>query len=311
MTFKKYPDIERLGHEDNQEILKFQEDTLVIEEKVDGGNGSFWLEEDGIIHFGSRNRDLTLEGDNKMFALYQSQLRSQLEDLEKQGIKLNPDYIYYIEWMQKHTISYTKAPIVIGLDIRHKRSMDTEDSGLFISRESKEQEFRRLNIEVVPLVWRGTVGDLKKLNINDLIPQSKYFDGKAEGIVIKNYNRMHRREHHQLYAKLVREEFKEDNKAVFGGVRQKESDTQRIIIRFCTEARIRKAIFKFLDEGEELSLKLMAKVPRYVLNDILKEEFSTIAESYNFLDFKEMRQKIPKLCLNAIKEMMRLKEMKE
>ena len=50
MTFKKYPDIERLGHEDNKDILNFGEDTLVIEEKVDGGNGSFWLEEDGI-HF--------------------------------------------------------------------------------------------------------------------------------------------------------------------------------------------------------------------------------------------------------------------
>ena len=60
MVFKKYPDIERLGHEDNKDIFKFQEDTLVIEEKVDGGNGSFWFDdEDKTIHFGSRNRDLT------------------------------------------------------------------------------------------------------------------------------------------------------------------------------------------------------------------------------------------------------------
>ncbi|KKK51762.1 hypothetical protein LCGC14_3111670, partial [marine sediment metagenome] len=51
MSFKRYPEIERLGSEDNKDILLFPEDTLVIEEKVDGGNGSFWLEEDGI-HFG-------------------------------------------------------------------------------------------------------------------------------------------------------------------------------------------------------------------------------------------------------------------
>ena len=67
---KKYPDIERLGHEDNKDIFLNQEDTLVIEEKVDGGNGSFWQEEDGI-HFGSRNRDLTLENDTKMFEGFQ------------------------------------------------------------------------------------------------------------------------------------------------------------------------------------------------------------------------------------------------
>ena len=45
MVFKKYPDIERLGSEDNRDILNFGEDTLVIEEKVDGGNGCFWWED--------------------------------------------------------------------------------------------------------------------------------------------------------------------------------------------------------------------------------------------------------------------------
>ncbi len=49
MEFKKYPDIERLGHEDNRDLFKLQADTLVIEEKVDGGNGSFWWEKSDNI----------------------------------------------------------------------------------------------------------------------------------------------------------------------------------------------------------------------------------------------------------------------
>jgi hypothetical protein len=304
MTFKKYPDIERLGHDDNREILMFPEDMLFIEEKVDGGNGSFWLEDDGSIHFGSRGRDLTLENDIKMFAMYQIWLREHLKRLESEGIKINPDYIYYIEWMQTHTIKYKNIPNVIGLDIRLKRAMNEEGTGLFLGRESREQEFNRLKIENTPLVWKGKVEELKKLAIRDLIPKSKYYDGFAEGIVIKNYTRKAREGNHQLYAKLVRDEFKEDNRAVFGNVKDKDSDTSKIIQQFCTDARIRKAVLKFTDEGDKLELKLMAKVPSFVIKDILKEEFNTIYDLYKFIDFKEMRQKVPKLCLRVISEMM-------
>jgi hypothetical protein len=303
MTLKKYPDIERLGHEDNKDIFLSGEDTLVVEEKVDGGNGSFWQEDDGI-HFGSRNRDLTLENDTKMFAGFQKQLREHLESLEKEGVKINPDYIYYFEWMAKHTISYTQVPFVIGFDIRMKRSANSEGEGLFIGRDARDQEFKRLKIESVPLVWRGKVNDFRTLEIRELIPKSKYYDGFAEGIVIKNYCRKHPFYNHQIYAKLVRDEFKEDNKAVFGNVRNKSSDTSKIVEEFCTDARIRKAVLYFIDNGEKLELKLMSKVPHYVIRDIFKEEILTIIDKYKFIDLKEMKQKVPKLCLRVINEMM-------
>ena len=305
MSFKKYPEIKRLGHEDNKDILTYGEDLLFIEEKVDGGNGSMWLEDDGLIHFGSRNRDLTIENDDKAFARQQIQIKEHIINLEKKGIKLNQDYYYYFEWMAKHTINYTNAPFIIGLDIRMKRSNREEGFGLFLSRETRESEFKRLEIENVPLVWKGKVKDLKKLNIRELIPKSKYYDGWAEGIVIKNYSRKHPHENHQLYAKLVRDEFKEDNKAVFGGIKNPISDTSKIIDEFCTDARVRKAVLKFVNEDKlPLDLRLMAKVPSYVTKDILKEEFSTIFDKYKFIDFKEMKQKVPKLCLKIIKGMM-------
>lgn len=304
MAFKKYPDICRLGDEDNQDILNYNEDTIVIEEKVDGGNGSFWIEE-GFIHFGSRSRDLTIENDEKIFARQQIQLREHLLNLENEGIKTNPDYIYYIEWMEKHTISYTSAPFIIGLDIRLKRAKNEEGEGLFIGREAREQEFNRLKIENVPLIWRGTSFELKKLSIRDLIPKSKYYDGFAEGIVIKNYCRKAHSGNHQLYAKLVREEFKEDNKAIFGSIRNPSSETSKIINEFCTDARIRKAILKFTKEdGEKLDLRLMQKVPSYVIKDILKEEFGEIYNKYKFIDFREMKDKVIKICLRIINEMM-------
>ena len=108
-----------------------------------------------------------------------------------------------------------------------------------------------------------------------------------------------------MYAKVVREEFKEDNKAVFGSVRQSVSDTDKIVEEFCTEARVRKAVLKFVNEDNmPLNLSIMKYVPSYIIKDILKEEFSTIYDKYKFIDFKEMKNKIPKICLKIINQMM-------
>lgn len=304
MTFKKYPDIERLGHEDNKDLFKFQDDTLVIEEKVDGGNGCFWWDKkDNIIHFGSRNRDLTEEKDDKAFAKQQIALKELLKNNYKKGIKLNPDYIYYIEWMALHTIRYTNIPDLIGLDIRLKHQANAEGYGMFLGRDLRDQEFKRLSIENVPVVWRGKVSDFKKMEVGSLIKKSKYYDGKMEGIVIKNYCRKHPRGNYQLYAKFVTDEFKENNKAVFGSVRQEVSDTSKAVDEFVTDARIRKQILKLVNEfNEKLEMKLMQKLPNLVVKDVLKEEFLGIYDKYKFIDFKELRQKTTKRCLKVLNE---------
>lgn len=304
MIFKKYPSIERLGHEDTKDLFKFQEDTLVIEEKVDGGNGVFWWEKkDNVIHFGSRNRDLTEEQDDKIFAKQQISLKELLKNNYKKGIKLNLDYVYYIEWMAIHTIRYTNIPDFIGLDIRLKHQANAEGFGMFLGRDLREQEFKRLNIENIPIVWRGKVRDFKKIEVGSLIKKSKYYDGKMEGIVIKNYCRKHPRGNHQLYSKFVTDEFKENNKAVFGSVRQEVSDTSKVVDEFVTDARVRKQILKLTKEfNEKLEMSLMHKLPNLVIKDILKEEFSEIYDKYKFIDFKEFRQKATKRCLKVLNE---------
>ncbi len=314
MSFKKYPKIYALGSDENIDILKYGEDLICCEEKVDGGNGSFWIEPEDKrfekLHFGSRNRDLTSDEDEKTFAKQQIELREHLMKLADKkgilkGISINPDYVYYIEWMQKHTINYTNTPSFIGLDIRPKHCANQEGFGLFLGRKAKVQEFRRLGIKVVPLVWKGKAGELKKLDIIKVIPKSKYYDGWAEGIVIKNYNRKSTIGNHQLYAKVVRDEFKECNKAVFGNVKNRNSDTKKIIEEFVTDARIRKMVLKHVNEmNMKLEMPLMKYVPTAVIKDVLAEEYSGIFDKYKFIDFKEMKQKVSKLCLRMIRQMM-------
>lgn len=301
--FKKYPKIYRLGNEETKDFFNFTNDSVVIEEKVDGGCGVFWVDynrgqnKDGELHVGSRNRDLTQEKDEKTFAKQRAALIKTLRNK-----KLNPDYYYYIEWMAPHTIRYESAPEVIGLDIRLKRSMDKKDAGLFLGRDTREQLFNELEIENVPIVWRGKISELKNIKIEKLIPKSKYYDGKAEGIVLKNYNRKAVYGNHQLYAKVVADEFKENNKAVFGGIRQKSSDTEKMVEEFCTTPRIEKHIKKLInEENKPLEMGLMRDLPRNVMIDILEEEIINFSSMYNWLNFKQMKELVIKRCVGTLK----------
>ena len=126
-----------------------------------------------------------------------------------------------------------------------------------------------------------------------------------EGIVIKNYGRLAPGTHHQLFAKVVREEFKECNKAVFGGVHDQVTDTDKIVETFVTVARIRKEVLRLTSEQDlKLDLTLMSKLPTNVIKDVLKEEFSSIFEKYKFIDFSLMKQRVSKLCLKELNTML-------
>ena len=297
----KYPKIYNLGGDENKDLLLFEDDILVVEEKVDGGNFSFFINnKTNDIFECSKNRNLITDNDEKTFIKQRIWLREKLK-----GKKLNLDYIYFCEIMAQHTIKYTEIPDVIGFDIRPKHCANAEGCGMFLSREARENEFDRLGIENVPLIWKGTVREFKKKDINEFIPKSKYYDGLVEGIVIKNQSRKANNGNHQIYGKFVREEFKEVNKAVFGSIKDKNSDTSKIVQEFITDARIKKIINKLInEENMKLEMSLMKFVPTAVIKDVLKEEFNNIFNNYKFMDFKEMKQKGSKRCLSVLKEMM-------
>jgi len=44
--------------------------------------------------------------------------------------------------------------------------------------------------------------------------------------------------------------------------------------------------------------------PRKVMKDMLEEEISTIFLDYSFLDFKEIRSVVPKMCYKVLCEVM-------
>ena len=292
----KYIDIERLEREENEHIFNCGSDELIVEEKVDGGNASFFVEDNNVVHECSRNRDLTNEQENeRTFINERKYLREILA-----GKTLNPDYIYYDEWMQKHTLTYVNPPKFIGFDICVKENKDKTGVGLFISYDATKKEYDRLGIEMVPLLWRGPVHEFIKKNPSELITKSKYGDTLMEGIVIKNYNRLNVWGR-QMFGKVVREEFKEQNRATFGKIKQTPTDSLKIIEEFCTDARIDKKINELLlQDNWVLSRNMMKELPMRVLKDIFKEEYSNIVDNYKLISISELKGLMAKKCLFAL-----------
>jgi len=95
----------------------------------------------------------------------------------------------------------------------------------------------------------------------------------------------------------------EENKDYFGkGKKQCENDDEKICSLYCTNARIDKHIFKLVDEGYKLEMKLMEVLPKRVIEDIYEEHWREILHSNMSLDLKNTRKLITKRCLSVLKQ---------
>src|ERR1035437_9101650 len=101
-TFRKYEKIYRLGKDETAGIL---EGICSVTEKLDGANLSVWLGDGNEIRVGSRNNDLTANGNgfNGAVAYCNSH-----EGIKKFFLE-HPTKRLYGEWLVRHTLSYNET----------------------------------------------------------------------------------------------------------------------------------------------------------------------------------------------------------
>jgi hypothetical protein len=298
MEFRKYDKIKRIGMVETQDIFK-DNDIITIEEKLDGANTSFFVK-DGNIIFGSRNQQMTSnEGEDtnvqKMFMACVNYVRDILKDKD---LSLLNGKIVYGENMVKHTLNYDweMTPPFVAFDI-----YDVE-TGKYLATNDKMALFEEYQLIPAPTI-SITLAEYVKEDIEEsYISTSKYAPKdnpfKAEGVVIKNYAK-------QIFAKYVREEFKEDNKKVFGGGKKDaKNDDEVIVAKYCTNARINKQIYSMInEEGIALEMAMMKQLPNKVWEDIIEEEYKTILTTKYKLDISNIRKMVAKRCLEVLKQM--------
>jgi len=289
--FLKYPKIFSIGHEECKEIFSDPEDTIVIQEKMDGANFRFYITSKGQIVFGSRGtQDIKEEGNWKRCMQF---IRHKLMEAEMSKFKQLRNKIFYGECMVQHTVAYdwSRVPPFFGFDVydlKKKKFIDYEDALAIYSQ---------LGITFVPFIKSCKVSELPKEWNDDIIPPSNYYSGQAEGIVLKNYKK-------QLFTKWVTSKFKEVNKEVFGGSKKHAiDDTERLVCIYCTNQRIEKNVFKLIDDGFKFDMEMMHTLPKAVIKDIMAENWEEICFSRWSVSFKEINKKISIRCAAVLKQM--------
>ena len=287
MVFIKYPKIKKLG---DKTTIGIWDGDVYIEEKIDGANFRFgWV--DGIFRVGTRNVDYTnVRPDN-----WPKRFRKAFDYAYEIKDLLKPNMIYFAEASIPHTIPYDfdNMPPFIGFDIFDLNTMR------FVDYDTKVALFNDAGVQVVPLVAH-VKGKPDIENLYDMIPQSAYYDGKAEGIVLKNYDM-------QIFAKIVRSEFAEVRNMKFGSSPKKtNNDEEYLLEKYVTPRRIEKIIQKLIDEGQEVSMVMMKDLPHMVFDDVVAEEAHNIMRENVVVDFRKFRKLIAKRCKAVLQRYMML-----
>ena len=263
MEFKKYQHIERFG---TSEVEGIELGTCYVFYKIDGTNGSVWLDSNGQIKAGSRNRELTLDNDNAGFhnhVVNNPNLKAYLAKY--------PNHRLFGEWLVPHSLktyredSWKKFYV---FDIQL-------ESGHYIPYEQYSTALQEFGIEYIPpiaIVRNGNIG-----KFYNLLEKSGEFlvedgRGKGEGIVIKNYD-WQNRYGRQIWAKMVTNEFKEKHSKTMGVPSiQSLLIEEKIVEKYCTEAFIEKEYAKIVLEEGGWSSKYIPKLLGKVFHELVREE---------------------------------------
>lgn len=270
----------KIPHIDNVPLSMF-ESPIYLQEKIDGANGSFTRRDDDTIQFTSHYRVIP-DDEMKMFASGMQYIRRTVDPKD-----LVRGYIYYGEYGIKHTLAYNNLPLFIGFDI-----YDTHN-GRYLDAETCKLEFDRIGIPFVPTLRVITCDEISDINPD---VQSVYGPPQAEGLVIKSYGGR------QQFAKIVNEQFKELNRAIFGSSnRGLGSDAEKIVHRYVTDARIMKVIYRHTDDGEELHMRLMMTLPEEVWDDVIIEHAKELLTSNFIINMREIKKLINRKCVEVLK----------
>lgn len=290
MQFRKYGKIYRLGKEETDGILN---GLVNVTEKLDGANLSVWLGDGGEIRVGSRNNDLTGNGNEFNGAVKYCNTHPGIKKFfEMEGAK---DLRLYGEWLVRHTLAYNETAYkkLYVFDIYDELTQS------YFPQETVQLMCSRLGIDTVP-----DLGNFENPTLQELTKlvegQKSIYGEKREGIVIRNPEFVNQFGD-KCNAKIVSEGFMEDNGVVFGG-NNKYSEAyweQYVSNKYITLERVQKIMNKIQPEiNKRLDMEHIPRVTNTVYHDMLTEEAWEIAQKVKKLDYDVLKR----ICFKKAKQ---------
>ena len=277
MKFRKYQKLERFGRTG---VGGIESGECYVFSKIDGTNASVWKQSDGTLGAGSRNRELSYDADNAGFFKY-----VQNNDALHKFFEKYPGLRLYGEFLVPHTIKHYQEDAWREFYVFDVVEELEDDKINYLHYEEYKELLEEFGIPFIPpiaIINNGSYENFIKAldDANFLVEDGKH----GEGIVIKNYDYVNCFGEVR-WAKIVSNEFKQENHKVFGApVVNSTIIEYEIVDKFLTIAFIEKEAAKIMQLNEEVtwSGKLIPIFLKHIWKEFLEEEMYEIV-----LDFKE------------------------
>ena len=269
MEFNRYQHIERFG---TDEVDGIEIGKCYVFYKIDGTNGQVYLDKEGNLKAGSRNRVLTLDNDNAGFYQYVLDNKKIKEYLLK-----HKNHRLYGEWLVPHSLKtyrYDAWKKFYIFDIALHN--DEDDSEEYIPYEIYKPMLDEAELDYVPPL--AIIKNPAEENLYKCLEKTGQFlvedgKGKGEGIVIKNYD-FYNKYGRQTWAKIVCNEFKETHAKAMGAdeINSKKVIEEVIVNEYCTEAFIEKEYAKIVNDKNGWKSQYIPELFGRVYSELIKEE---------------------------------------
>jgi hypothetical protein len=263
-----YPKVLALGHRYIEAIL---DGPYHLEEKLDGSQISFMVDESYELHMRSKGAMLIVDAPEKMFA----NGVSAVQDRKRQ---LMPNWIYRGEYFNKpkhNALTYGRIPeghiMIFDIEIAPNN---------FLDYEAKKSEAKRIGFECIPRIDIDITANEFLPMLKGVIARESCLGGvDVEGVVLKNYTRI-TPDGKFMVGKYVSEAFKETNNKNWKADNPSKKDiTAQIIETLKTDARYNKAVQRLRDDGNlEASPRDIGNLIRIIQDDIVAEEAEFIKQ---------------------------------
>ena len=285
--FIKYQHIERFG---TPEVEGIELGTCYVFPKLDGTNASVWMDDNGNICAGSRNRQLTLDQDNAGFYAH------VIEDEKyRKYFYWNPKNILYGEWLVPHSLKTYQDHAWRRFYVFDVLEEISEVNHKYVPYPDYATHVAACDIDYIPAL--AICKNPSPEQLYGILEKNQYLiqDGKGagEGIVIKNYDFVNKYGR-MTWAKIVRSEFKDLNSKKMGAsvIKGETIVEDRIVEKYCTEALVEKEYEKIALDG--WTAKSTPRLFETVFYSIVNEESWNIVKEFNKpkIDYKLLYAKV-------------------
>ena len=275
MKFRKYQKVRRYGA---TEVEGIELGKCWVFPKIDGTNAQVFLDDNGEIRAGSRNRELTLEEDNAGF--YEWVLK---QDNIKKYLNKHPTHRLYGEWVVPHTLRTYRDDVWNNFYV-FDVCVDIDDKSVeYIPYNIYKPLLEGFGINYIPplaTIENGTYDQfVRYLDQNTFLIRDGR--GVGEGIVLKNYG-FYNRFGRQVWAKIITSEFKERHVKTMGHpeVKGRTNIEEKIIHNFCTNAFIEKEFDKLINKYGVWDNKYIPELFGRMWYEFINEESWNIIKKY-------------------------------